>query len=550
VLPSNPPGTRSYFAYARAAATNIAAQIPIPNPLTYQRRDDMRKSDFKCPINYLTCDRIAKVIAETDSQKAVCEYGKNFTLLPLDIPREAWLRGSRYQPPIWTSTCSNCDTLFAHNQIMVQRLHQYSIRLIERIHEGKEVSIVLNESNFSDLELDYFRCLPPDPESMFKAEHVIKFGLCLCDFQYHYACHTASCFRKTTRTPMGKICRYLVPWLAVALKSCFDKKKNKFISSRPIGTEYYNTTNLVWAQVSKSNSDCQILINSPGEDGLKPTVYVTKYAFKRQNDESNLIMKIGLILKGIRKALSEPDTTNLSPGELGRRVLNKILYYFSAPIDLPFPLAALCIINDGLFFHSHEQVYINLHVCTACFSNVFGEIESDDENDDNDRYLNFNIHASKLKENEAVASLVSDEDAGEHELVYAAAIEEQEVGAAADNEHYFGPAKPQNASEEDIDLCIMQEYWSRDAHNVNIANLNYITYLEDYGLSEGENAHVIRNTEYVSKCIIVTGRQMPNRGKFTGMSEENFYYKSMLVLFKPSFGKRDLKTAPGMPKLR
>jgi len=598
VLPPNPPGTSSYFQYAESHQNikMIGSSVGFPKTIqeyyeamqadeNFKTRyvnnllnlhyvyiviiiymhsltayiDDLVPSKTTEPYSDLEYAEIAVVNQNIERNPSLYYYDEsnfnaidslcpnadcNTLLKPSTIVREAWQRGYRNQPPIVTSECSQCNTLFSHNQVMVQRLRNYSMKLVADSKAGN-ISRTVDEEDFSELELDFFRCLPPDIDDMFKAEDVIKFGLCLCDFQCHYACHTASCFKKTTRNPMGRICRYMCPWLAVALKSCFDKRKSKFFSSRPIGTEYYNTTNLVWAQISKSNSDCQVLINSPGEDGLKPTVYVTKYAFKRQNDESNLIMKIGLISKGIRRALSETDNGNLSPAELGRRVLNKILYYFSAPIDLPYPLAALCIINDGLFYNSADPVYCDLSLCNACFSNGFNESEFENEVDESDKYFNFNIHVSKLKEKKPA---LNNEEAAidEHGIDNdeEAAVDEHGIGDAEVDENSFVLPKTYGETEEKINLCIMQEYWSRPK---SFATINYITYLEEYTLSEGKKKYMIRNTDYVCKLFIVKGRQLPNKRTLREcMSDENFYYKSMLTLFKPTFGKNDLKSAAGI----
>jgi hypothetical protein len=229
VASPNPPGTEAFFAYANAEKHNA----------------DIRTTS----ATYATANNCPKHLCTGQ-------------LFPLHIGGEAYRKGKADQPVANTSECdcehhTDSDALFSHNAVMVARLVQFA------------VDSGIHENEYSRNALDTFRCLPPDPSKMLDPLHIVLFGLCLCDYQCHYASHTQSCFKITTRTPKGLVCRYLVPWLANALQSCIDKEHGKFMYSRPIGCEYYNICSLLWAQLSESNSDIQFLINSPGKDGKK-----------------------------------------------------------------------------------------------------------------------------------------------------------------------------------------------------------------------------------------------------------------------------------------
>ncbi|KAJ3221275.1 hypothetical protein HDU78_000564, partial [Chytriomyces hyalinus] len=79
----------------------------------------------------------------------------------------------------------------------------------------------------------------------------------------------------------------------------------------------------------------------------------------------------------------------------------------------------------------------------------------------------------------------------------------------------------------------MDMYWTRPAA---MAQISFINCIEQYHIVKGKGNtgnHWIQNAFSERKVLIVTGRQLPNLAKDLAPDDLSFYYKSMLVLFKP-----------------
>ena len=285
-------------------------------------------------------------LAESSPTPSMCPMPNcTGTLEPLPFPCEAFCRRRADQTPAKTSHCPQCETSFAHKDVLLHRIHAFA---------------AFHKIPIDELAVERFRCQPPDLPSetgILSNLELVYLALSLLDYQVHHETHTKSCFKITSRTPHGMICRYFFPRLARLQATIIDIASGKIISHRPLGCEYYNICSLLWTRLTKSNMDIQFLIN--GGD-RRTTSYSTKYTFKAQKPASALTLKIGLLTEVHKRTLISPDDGNLSPLERGRRAINKALYQFTKPQELHLTMAAYILLNDGPFVRSHEPVYINL----------------------------------------------------------------------------------------------------------------------------------------------------------------------------------------------
>ena len=263
------------------------------------------------------------------------------TLEPLPFPCEAFCRRRADQDPAKTSRCPECETSFAHKEVLLQKVHAFA----------REHKIVIDP-----IAVEQYRCRPPELPSEsgeLSDLELIYLALSLLDFQVHHETHTKSCFKITSRTPNALICRYFFPRLARLQATIIDLESGKVISHRLIGCEYYNICSLLWIRLTKSNMDIQFLINGGNR---RTTSYSTKYTFKAQKPASALTLKIGLLTEAHRRTLASPDDSNLSPLDRGRRAINKALYQFTKPQELHLTMAAYILLNDRPFVRSliHE----------------------------------------------------------------------------------------------------------------------------------------------------------------------------------------------------
>ena len=197
----------------------------------------------------------------------------------LPFPGEAFCQRKADQLPAITAYCGDCKTQFKHKDVLLQRIHAFA----------KE-----HEIDTNPLLVDEYRCKPPllSAHGELSNTDLVYLALSLLDFQFHHETHTKSCFKITSRTPQGLVCRYLFPRISKLEQTCIQISTGKVVSHRPIGCEYYNICSLLWTSLSKNNMDIQFLINGGSR---RATSYSTKYTFKAQRPATALTMKLGLI---------------------------------------------------------------------------------------------------------------------------------------------------------------------------------------------------------------------------------------------------------------
>ena len=447
-------------------------------------------------------------------------------LTAIKLPGEAFRKARGGVPPVKTCFCPKCKVEFAHNELLFKRVYD----------EIKRLNISITEE-----EIDFFRCTPPsatypdqDSEDKTVQKEALLQALIDLDYQFHLASHCSSCFKKVKSTPKGLVCRFnqphkpqekLIPETGefIPQESYIDLKTGEFIPARAIGSEYYTLCSHLLSSLIKDNMDLKFIMNSTGK---KTTVYCTKYSFKPQQLESSMIMRIGLISKAFNKVLDQDNNAELTTEERGKRMLNKLLYATSFPIEFPTTLSAFSIINkDSLFLMSHDFVYCNLNACVACFKNC-GEIDSDEEAFDDDLDGDF------------------DESAWVDIQIPRSALVIPESNTQ----------KPVDEVETYVNIKKMEDYWFRPD---SMKKFNFIYVLENYHLVDGkgnsttkmqightnpDKHHWVENPLFATSCIVVTGRQMPNLERKNPLlpHDSEFYYKLLLCLFKPSGGSDDL----------
>jgi hypothetical protein len=96
-------------------------------------------------------------------------------LIALPIPGEAFKKAKCGRDPYPTSKCQVCETMFAHKDVISERIYSYA--------KAKGLSI-------TPKDIDEYRCqLPSDEFESSPREHVL-FALNLLEYQFHHATHT------------------------------------------------------------------------------------------------------------------------------------------------------------------------------------------------------------------------------------------------------------------------------------------------------------------------------------------------------------------------
>jgi len=293
------------------------------------------------------------------------------TLEPVPFPGEAYCMRRREQKAVNTAMCPDCQTYFKHKDVLLWRIKAFALK---------------HEIDDDPLAAEAYRCCPPELSDDGELSNVdlVYLALSVLGFQVHHESHTKSCFKITSRTPGGKLCRYLFPRIARLEKTIIDIVSGNVTSSRLIGCEYYNICSLLWIMLSKNNMDIQFLINGGSR---RSTSYSTKYAFKIQRPESALTMKIGLLTTAYQRTLTALDDESITTLERGRRAINKSLWQLTKSQELHLTMAAYMLLNDGPFFQSHGIVYLNLkHMCACVLDDNLEDVDEDylDTDDDDD----------------------------------------------------------------------------------------------------------------------------------------------------------------------
>lgn len=357
-----------------------------------------------------------------------------------------------------------------------------------------------------------------------------------------------------------------------------DDKTNELLPFRAFGLEYYNICSVLWSRLSRSNMDIQFLINS---EGRSVTCYTLKYTFKPQHLESSFVMKMGLLTRSVGRVVNRADNANIEPMERGKRIINAVLYAFTKPVEVPATIAALVMIRGGLFIMSHNPVYVNLELAAACYRDEkrYYTDEDEDDDDDDEDDLDYIPGEESTSEDDEDDEEDEDEEWDDlHEIENGGDDDndvdnddDDQVGVDEDDDGVvnlsiqkrslrYNSQEEGNECDKYIDFNLMNDYWYRPEA---LKTVSYIELLEQYNLQSGEGPHFARmcdghpnktlnhwrvNTNYVRRCAVVMGKQMPNlHSKNLTVKDQEFYYKCLLLLFKPhTFDDNKLIRTKGM----
>jgi len=406
------------------------------------------------------------------------------------------------RPQFNLTVCGICDVKFNHIEVMKMRLHKF---------------MNYHKITITEEDIDNFRCLPPSANWIPDAKEQALFASVLLDYQFHYENHASTCFKVTSRTPSGTVCRFLFPKLLITLKSFVDEH-GQFHFLQLFGLEYYNMCNILLSRLLHTNSDMQVLFNA---EGRHRTAYVTKYSFKPQKRESSFVMKFGLILKTAESVVNREDNNDISVETRGRRLINGSLFKITKPFEVPATLAAFSIINKGsLHFFSHEASKLRLD--SICASYV--EAPWYDPFDQN--------HPNNYIEQE------------ESHLVNITLSANSLFTSTNDDDGVSNPLD--NEIARTISIGPMIDYQKRP---LSLENFNFIELREQYHIVTGKpkpNQQMLLGHHYIATkywninpygrraCAVMYGRKLPNILKNSlSQIDKEFYYKSLLVLFKP-----------------
>ncbi|ETO82329.1 hypothetical protein F444_03511, partial [Phytophthora nicotianae P1976] len=245
---------------------------------------------------------------------------------------------------------------------------------------------------------------------------------------------------------------------------------------RPIGCEYINPYNPVVMASMKCNHDAQFVMNNGSKDAA---AYVAKYCFKSQNPvENQLALSLAAFTRAVGKTKElPPDTSSL---ERGYKMLGSMLYTVTNGQEVAAPMAALYILNKSPFWFSHEFVRVDLW-----------------------RMLS--------KRGDSVEISVSQRDV----------------------------ETPQPTHSSISPLNQLEKYWRRSPE---LESVPFIDILEQYVykktkvpsstvISPLENESFIPITNH--KVLVVCGKEIPDISSNLDCESVNFYYLSLLALFKP-----------------
>ena len=232
-------------------------------------------------------------------------------------------------------------------------------------------------------------------------------------------------------------------------------------------------------------------------------------------------MKIGLLIDASTSLLNRPDDADLSPGDRGRRFINCLLYKASKPQEISLALAVFGLLNDGsLFFFSHGFKRIKLEAAAACYPRSKVDVIPITESGAQQKeYVEIDIPLSQLRHSETESS-----------------------------------TSLENETDRCLDICKMHDYWFRPTTEA-FEELSYLQIMEYYYLKPGKGPHKMalghpmpeshnwtKNPYGKTCCGIVYGKGLPNIYDPDSNTIENreYYYKSLLLLFKPHRRKEDL----------
>ncbi|OWZ07895.1 LOW QUALITY PROTEIN: hypothetical protein PHMEG_00019643 [Phytophthora megakarya] len=196
-----------------------------------------------------------------------CKVGK---LTPMDFDKQAYENVRRKDNPFPTARCNGCGERFGGNEIILENLERECLT---------DSAAALTESAI------FARTASSKPFSIAadkpKLEAVLS-TRSLLSFQSHHWFHSRSCFKRTKRTPSGKVCWMFFP------KQC--RRKTEWTSAgcieqqRKVGNEYINTYIPVISSMLKCNHDVKFL---GGGEGPHKSFYMMKYCTKPQIDIEN-----------------------------------------------------------------------------------------------------------------------------------------------------------------------------------------------------------------------------------------------------------------------
>ncbi|KAI8818849.1 hypothetical protein BJ741DRAFT_673248 [Chytriomyces cf. hyalinus JEL632] len=207
-------------------------------------------------------------------------------------------------------------------------------------------------------------------------------------------------------------------------------------------------------------------------------------------------MRIGLYCKNVSSVLHRPDNDSIVEEDRSLRIINKFLYSLTKPVEVCTTMAAYLILTDGaLFESSHQFVYKSLS------------------------------------------------------LMHSSYPDQQSVLSANSSDHFVDVSIPlASINSSSVDLSPMHLYWDRPSSMAEICYIDCVELYHPVKTKGIDGNHWVKNSSSERKVLIITGRQLPNLARPLTEEELMFYYKSLLILFKPHHSMNGLVFYQGMAK--
>ncbi|KAG1694469.1 hypothetical protein DVH05_028660 [Phytophthora capsici] len=260
-------------------------------------------------------------------------------LHPIEVGVRAFRRPLPGQKAPATSACTLCRRQYCDKDILNNAIDKLSRRANEPMTRGYE---------------DYLKCRAMSNITSDDVKTILADSISIRDVQVHFWTHAKSCFKITSRTPKGSVCRFFKPH-EPSLTPTHVGENGCLKLSRPIGCEYMNPYNPVIMRAFKCNHDVQLVM---GSDKRNVAAYVCKYCMKNQNAvENRIALSIAAFTKGVRSANHLPSDS--STETRGHRILGSMLYSITNAQEVAAPLAALYIRRESPFWFSHKIIHID-----------------------------------------------------------------------------------------------------------------------------------------------------------------------------------------------
>jgi hypothetical protein len=253
------------------------------------------------------------------------------------------------KPPI-VAVCDACSAEFSSASLLNSTINNL----------GKDQGFV---SSLSPETIDFLLCDSRPIDQITKSNDLqsLQVSKCLLHYQQHAWEHTKSCFKSTTRTPRGNICRFFKPEQLEEMSRFVDSYT--VVLKRNLGHEYINTFSLLLAQLFSCNHDIKLLV---GFLAFGFVYYALKYATKAQKVFENYVLlhinalkKAETLEEKRNKAQRNDDTALHDSAIKGRRRIMSMVNSLTAPQEIAATMACLYLINQSPFYWSHD--FVNLY---------------------------------------------------------------------------------------------------------------------------------------------------------------------------------------------